>query len=594
VLVGAGDISSCSNNGDEATASLLDGIPGTVFTTGDNVYEVGSSTEFANCYSPTWGRHKGRTRPVVGNHEYGTAGAAGYYGYFGAAAGDPAKGYYSYDLGAWHIIVLNSNCGSVGGCAAGSAQEKWLRADLAAHPNVCTAAMWHHPRFNSGAQHGSSTSSQAFWQALYDYGADVVLAGHEHTYERFAPQNAAGNADALRGIREFVVGTGGKSHYGFGTPLPNSEVRNGDTYGVLKLTLNATSYAWQFVPVAGQTFTDSGSASCVGGNSISAPAPTQAPTTTTAPGGSALVSMLEDVPSATAYRYLTRDSVGNTMDTLKVIEGSPSRYLGVYHTLSGGVFRVKVATSTDLMSWTFRTDLDEYASQPTISRLSDGSFIVAYEKGSGGTVKCDGMGVTGNECLYFRHYADEANLFSASFDREFKVTRTLSACAEGTPNVYSAALSPDIDHSTIQIGFHYFRNCDVDRQARGTLTNFNSWTAQVETHVNDLFQAWTPSLGGNVGDREFAVFGGTPFALVEAQYTKADWASWRVFIHDQQSDSLAQLNVKTHKGSTAFGNPSVTMLTSPNGRPAMFVTYFVFTQGSAPGEEGELVFYREY
>lgn len=261
VLVGAGDIASCDSVGDEATAKLLDGIPGTVFTTGDNVYASGTTKEFNQCYDPSWGRHKSRTRPSAGNHEYQTPDAAGYYGYFGASAGDPRKGYYSYKRGVWHIVVLNSNCSAVGGCEAGSAQERWLRAALAAHPTNCTLAYWHSPRFSSGS-HGSNTSVQPFWKALYDYGVELVVNGHDHHYERFAPQNASGRADARYGIREFVVGTGGKNHYPIRTILPNSEVRNADTFGVLKLTLRSTSYDWQFVPQAGKTFTDSGSEAC--------------------------------------------------------------------------------------------------------------------------------------------------------------------------------------------------------------------------------------------------------------------------------------------------------------------------------------------
>ncbi|PYP76241.1 MAG: alkaline phosphatase, partial [Gemmatimonadetes bacterium] len=263
VLVGAGDIATCSSSGDEATATLLDNIVGTVITLGDNVYDSGTATEYANCYGPSWGRHRARTRPTPGNHEYNTLNATGYYGYFGAAAGDPSKGYYSYDAGAWHIIVLNSNssCTTIS-CAAGSAQDTWLRADLAAHSNVCTLAYWHHPRFNSGASHGNNTAVANFWDALYQYGADVILNGHEHVYERFAPQTPGAIADPTNGIRQFTVGTGGASHYSFGTIQPNSEARNGNTYGVLKLTLHATSYDWQFVPVAGATFTDSGTGNC--------------------------------------------------------------------------------------------------------------------------------------------------------------------------------------------------------------------------------------------------------------------------------------------------------------------------------------------
>jgi hypothetical protein len=258
VLVGAGDISDCGNDGDEQTARLLDNIAGTVFTAGDNVYNSGTATEFATCYDPTWGRHKARTKPTAGNHDYSTSGASGYYGYFGAAAGDPTKGYYSYDLGAWHIIVLNSNLSM----SSGSAQEVWLKADLAASTLTCTLAIWHHPRFSSGTSHGSDSRSQTVWDDLYNAGADVVIVGHEHNYERFAPQTGSGVADPARGLREFVVGTGGESHYSFGTPIANSEVRNNTAFGVLKLTLSAGVYTWQFVPVAGQTFTDSGSGSC--------------------------------------------------------------------------------------------------------------------------------------------------------------------------------------------------------------------------------------------------------------------------------------------------------------------------------------------
>ena len=259
VLVGAGDIAHCASDGDEATASLLDAIPGTVFTTGDNVYRSGTPEEFANCYDPSWGRHKARTYPSPGNHDYGTAGAAGYYAYFGPMAGEPGKGYYSYDLGEWHIIVLNSNIP----VEPGSPQDLWLREDLAAHPVACTLAYWHHPRFSSGSVHGSNRRMQPLWEALYQFGADVVLAGHEHNYERFAPQTPQGDADPSRGIRQFVVGTGGRSYYSFETPITNSEVSNGDAHGVLKLTLHSGAYSWEFIPVAGETFTDSGTAPCV-------------------------------------------------------------------------------------------------------------------------------------------------------------------------------------------------------------------------------------------------------------------------------------------------------------------------------------------
>jgi acid phosphatase type 7 len=260
-LVGAGDIAGCNWDRDEATARLLDNIPGRVFTTGDNAYSSGTFTQFQNCYDPTWGRHKARTRPSVGNHEYQTSGASGYFQYFGAAAGPPGQGYYSYNRGDWHIVVLNSMCEEIGGCSATSPQADWLRADLAANPRLCTLAYWHHPVFTSG-EHGNDPKMRPAFQILYDNNAELVINGHDHDYERFAPQTPSGTADPARGIREIVVGTGGAKLRPFATIRPNSEVRNANTWGVLRLTLRVDSYSWQFVPVAGQTFTDSGTTRC--------------------------------------------------------------------------------------------------------------------------------------------------------------------------------------------------------------------------------------------------------------------------------------------------------------------------------------------
>lgn len=262
VLVGAGDISDCADpSGAEATAKLLDQFPGTVMAVGDLAYPDGSKENFV-CYDKTWGRAKSRTRPAPGNHEFHSAGATPYFDYFGAAAGDPKTGYYSYELGNWHIIVLNSECKDVGGCDPGSAQEKWLRADLAAHPVACTLAYWHKPLFSSGGAHGNDPEIKPIWQALYEANADVVVNGHDHDYERFAPQTPDGAADSARGIREFIVGTGGKNHRPFGSPKPNSELRDATAFGVLKLTLKPNAYDWQFIPEAGKSFTDSGSGSC--------------------------------------------------------------------------------------------------------------------------------------------------------------------------------------------------------------------------------------------------------------------------------------------------------------------------------------------
>jgi hypothetical protein len=268
VLLAVGDIADCRSSGDEATAAVIRRLRGTIATLGDNVYRSGSAREYEDCYGPTWGMENARTRPVPGNHEYGTPRARGFFGYFGAASGDHGTGYYSYDLGAWHVVALNSNCEAIGGCTANSAQGQWLRAELARHPATCTLAYWHHPLFSSGKTHGGDAAMRPIWKLLYAAGADVVLSGHEHNYERFAPQDPGGLPDPARGIREFVVGTGGESHYGFGKPLPTSERRNADTYGVLALTLHPTGYDWAFVPAGrggsprNHAFTDNGSGTC--------------------------------------------------------------------------------------------------------------------------------------------------------------------------------------------------------------------------------------------------------------------------------------------------------------------------------------------
>lgn len=260
-LIAAGDIGDCTSPWDEATATLVNNMPGTVAALGDLAYQDGTLAEFNACYQPSWGQFKARTKPAPGNHEYVTPGAAGYFAYWGAAAGNPTQGWYSYDLGGWHVVSLNSNCPSIGGCQAGSPQEAWLRADLAAHKTTCTLAYWHHPLF-SGGDVTNEPDMAPLWQALYDANADLVLVGHAHNYQRFAPQNAFGVADGLRGIREIVVGTGGKSPLHTVAAIANTEVMNASTWGVLALTLRNSGYDWHFVPVAGQSFTDSGSQAC--------------------------------------------------------------------------------------------------------------------------------------------------------------------------------------------------------------------------------------------------------------------------------------------------------------------------------------------
>ncbi len=261
MLIAAGDISECDSNADEATARVVEGLPGTVAALGDLAYDSGSSSDFERCYAPTWGRFRNRTRPVPGNHEYLNSAATGYFGYFGASAGQLGASWYAYDLGAWRIYALDSNCAQAGGCGDGSQQLEWLRQDLAQQPRACVLAYWHHPRFSSG-RHGSSVAVQPIWQLLSASGTDVVLASHDHLYERFEPLDAAGQPDPERGIRSFVVGTGGKDLYTFRDILPGSEARDRDTYGVLAVTLRDGGYDWRFLSIEGQSYTDQGSGEC--------------------------------------------------------------------------------------------------------------------------------------------------------------------------------------------------------------------------------------------------------------------------------------------------------------------------------------------
>ena len=287
VIATAGDISCdptiSGYNGGNGTATrcrqrytsdlLVDGGFAAVLDLGDNQYECGSLTAYQQAYDPSWGRVKSITRPSPGNHEYLTSGglgcdssnanAAGYFNYFGSAAGTRGQGWYSYDIGTWHIIALNSQCSAVGGCGRSSPQYQWLQADLAAHSNYCTLAYWHVPLFSSGGR--QAANSYSWWQLLYNANADVVLNGHDHIYERFAPQDPNANPDSAHGIRQFTVGTGGGNHTSIVSVAANSEVRDNTTFGILELTLHPTGYEWQFVPAAGSgTFTDSGSAPCHG------------------------------------------------------------------------------------------------------------------------------------------------------------------------------------------------------------------------------------------------------------------------------------------------------------------------------------------
>lgn len=260
VLAGAGDIAVCGLEDHNRTAALLAGLPGLIFTAGDNSNDDGRAVEYRNCFDPSWGQFKERIRPAPGNHDVTIDGGLPYYEYFGAAAGTPGQGWYSYDHGAWHIVVLNSNCNLVA-CGRDSEQINWLRADLAASQAQCTLAVWHHPRWSSGLSGSDGRMSSAF-RALYEAGAEIVISGHDHNYERLTPLDPEGVPDPERGIRQFVVGTGGAYQRPFLSLLPESESAQSGTFGVLKLDLYPDRYEWEFIPVEGEEFTDNGETPC--------------------------------------------------------------------------------------------------------------------------------------------------------------------------------------------------------------------------------------------------------------------------------------------------------------------------------------------
>lgn len=298
-----------------------------------------------------------------------------------------------------------------------------------------------------------------------------------------------------------------------------------------------------------------------------------------------LASIIGTVTAATGYRYGVHDSVGNRMDTLTVIDGPAGGYLGVYHTGD----EVKLATSTDLLSWTFRRTLDPQATQPTIVALPTGGYLTAVEynnqAGSGARVR-------------LRHYPTLAALLAGRPDREATPARTLSACYEGTPTIYSASLTPDIDHCVIDVGLHYQRNCDLDRQARARLTNFTGWTAVADPGLDAAITAAAAAQGqqvnGNIGGRDVVCYDNGRYSVHEVQYRKGDFASWRVYLNTWQTGTVGYLPITTHGGSAAFANPSVSAVRSPSGRPAVAVSLFLPSEAAAPGEAGPLIFYREY
>lgn len=304
-----------------------------------------------------------------------------------------------------------------------------------------------------------------------------------------------------------------------------------------------------------------------------------------------LTTMLENVSSAGGHRYNVVDDQGVGMDTAKIISSPQSGYLAVYHHLLSNAFQVRLATSSDLLTWHYVTTLESEASQPTVASLTDGGFLVGYEKRSSATT-CGGSG----SCLAFRHYASTNALMSNTYGAGDTVvlSRSLSSCHEGTPNIYATTLNPDIGHSVINVGFHYHLNCDVDRQAFGTLTNFSSWTAQPDSNVNQLFTG-LGTVHGHVGDRDAFFYRGGAYSLIEAQSTKDDYRTWRPYLFDRKLNALTQLNLKTDGGSTSFGNPTYTELrVPPAGRLGFVSTEFAFSEGAAPGEAGALLYFSEY
>jgi hypothetical protein len=310
-------------------------------------------------------------------------------------------------------------------------------------------------------------------------------------------------------------------------------------------------------------------------------------------GGSAsvreLIGLIGDVPAATS-RYNIRDDLGKTMDTIKVIENPAGGYLAVYHIGTGQRYEVHLATSTDLVNWRHAVLLDAPASQPTIATTPGGGFLLATEAGG------DGLPAW----LRFSYFPDVARLLAADAERVFDAPHTLTPrrrLAEGTPNIYQVTFDPDVEHSTIIAGFHYWRakglrrRGDVDRQARGTLTNFQNWTTQREPHLDTAVEAF--GVAGNIGGRELLRWRGQPYTLIEGQFVKDSWESWRIYLYDPQTGAAYPVPIRTHGGSVSFANPTLTMLTAPSGAPAVLVTLYLFRPGAAAGEDGPLLYYRE-
>ncbi|MFC9331543.1 hypothetical protein [Kitasatospora sp. NPDC057015] len=293
-----------------------------------------------------------------------------------------------------------------------------------------------------------------------------------------------------------------------------------------------------------------------------------------------LRGLVENVIQADGYRYQAKDSAGRSMDAAKIIQDGTGSYLAVYHTMRpDGRFHAAIAVSSDLLDWTFAQDFGVGSSQPTISPLANGGYVVAWEQDP-------------SNHIAVRYYSSRANLLAGSSSRQFDAPRSLSSCSEGTPNIYSVTLSPDIDHSVIDIGGHYYANCNVDRQMRAKLTNFSSWSASSQSNFDNALLYW--GVQGNIGDRDSVSFKGFPFGLIEGQYEKNHFESWRTFIYDYTTGNADQTSIHTHAGSVAFANPSITRVKTPAGADALLVSLFIPSEGAASGESGQLIYFRKY
>jgi hypothetical protein len=465
ILIGAGDIASCGSNNDELTAQIVDTIPGTVMVLGDNVYENGTTSEFNNCYHPTWGRHKARTRPATGNHEYNTSGAAPYFAYFGSAAGVAGQGYYSYDLGAWHIIVLNSSI-SMG---SGSAQDTWLQNDLAAHPNLCTLSYMHHPLWSSGGSTGGQYYSgvRRPWDVMYPAGVDLILDGHRHFYERMAPMKPDGTADPATGMRHIIVGSGGIGGGNVNNPIAVSEVRNGTTFGVLKLYLYDDSYAWKFIPRTGQTFTDSGSTAChgppgSGGGGVSGSQSTvsAAPASFTAGAGSSLITVTardgSGDPVSGATVVMSATGTGNTFTPASGTTNGSGVFTSTFTSTGAGAKTISATASGTGIIQTAPVTVTAgpvSASQSTLS-ASPSSFVAGSGSStitatardafgnpvSGATVVLASSG-TGNTLTQPAGLTNTSGVATGSLASSDAELKTVSATINGTAITQTAAVN---------------------------------------------------------------------------------------------------------------------------------------------------------